>query len=80
VTSLTYNGTEKFLHFIDKYAKKAVGNHNFSEWMKLNGFKTLLDRITPSDIAYAIILYKNSVNVLREELENQALSNTKEER
>ncbi len=29
--------------------------------MKMNGSKTLLDRIAPSDIAYTIILYKNSI-------------------
>jgi hypothetical protein len=42
--------------------------------------KKLFDRITPSDIAYTIILYENSVNVLREELEIKATSKTKEER
>jgi hypothetical protein len=77
---LTYNDTEKFLCFIDKYVKQAVGNHNLSEWMKLNGSKMLLDRITPSDISYTIILYKNSINVRRKELEIKATDKTKEER
>jgi hypothetical protein len=40
----------------------------------------LLDRITPSDIAYTIILYENSINVWREELEIKATSKTKEAR
>jgi hypothetical protein len=80
VTSLTYNDTEKFLHFIDKYVKQAVGNHNLSEWMKLNGSKTLLDRITQSNITYTIILYENSVNVWMEELVIKATSKTKEDR
>jgi hypothetical protein len=77
---LTYNDTEKFLHFIDKYGKQAVGNHNLSKLMKLNGSKTLLDRITLSDIAYTIILYENSVNGWREELEIKGSSKTKVER
>jgi hypothetical protein len=82
-TSLTYNDTEKFLCFIDKYVKyvkQAVGNHNLSKWMKLNGSKMLVNRITPSNIAYTIILYENSVNAWREELEIKASSKTKEER
>ncbi len=79
-TSLAYHDTEKFLRFIDKYGKQAVGNHNLSKWMKLNVFKTLLDRIIPSDIAYAIIHYENSDNVWREELEIKATRKTKEER
>jgi hypothetical protein len=80
-TSLTYTDTEKFLRFIDKIVQQAVGNHNLSKWMKFNGSKTLLDRITPSDIAYyTIILYENSIYVWREELEIKATSKTKEER
>jgi hypothetical protein len=79
-TSLTYNYTEKFLRFIDKYVKQAVGNHNLSKWMKLNGSKTLLGRITLSDIAYTIILYEKSIYVWREDMEIKATSKTKEER
>jgi hypothetical protein len=40
----------------------------------------LLDRITPSDIAYTIILYEIHINVWREELDINATSKTKEER
>ena len=69
---------EKFLRFIDKYVKQAV--RILSKWMKLNGSKTLLDRITQSDIAYTIILYENSINVWREELEIKATIKIKEER
>jgi hypothetical protein len=47
--------------------------------MKLNGSKTFLEKITPSDIAHTIILYVNSINVWREELEIKATVKTKEE-
>ncbi len=33
-TPLTYNDTEKFLHFIDKYVKQAVENQNLNKWIK----------------------------------------------
>ena len=79
-TSLTYKDTEKFLCFIDKYVKQAVGSHNLSKWMKLNGSKMLLDRITLSVMAYTIILYDDSASVWREELEIKATSKTEEER
>jgi hypothetical protein len=69
---LTHNDTDKFLRFIDKYVKQAVGNHNLREWVQLNGSKMLLDRITPSDITCTIIPYENSVNVWREKLEIKA--------
>jgi hypothetical protein len=77
---LTYNDADKFLHFIEKYVRQAVGNHNLSKWVKLDGSKTLLDRTSPSDIVYTIILYENSVNVWREELEIKATSKIKEEK
>jgi hypothetical protein len=77
---LTYNDAEKFLRFIDKYVKQAVGNHNMSKWMKLNGSKTLLVRITPSYNAYTIILYENSIHAWREGLEIKATSKAKKER
>jgi hypothetical protein len=79
-TSLTYNDIEKFLRFIDKYVKQAVGNHNLSKGMRRSGSETLLDRITPSDMAYTINLYKNSVSVWKEELEIKATSKTNKER
>ncbi len=48
--------------------------------MKLNELKTLLDRITLSDIAYTIIVYENSIHAWREELEIKATSKTKGKR
>ncbi len=40
-----------------------------SRWSKSNCTKTILDKITPSDIAYMILVYKNSKEVWEEELE-----------
>jgi hypothetical protein len=77
---LTYNGTEKLLHFIHRYIEGDVGITIFGKWVKLNGSKTLLDRITPSDITYTVIVYENSVDVWREELQIKGRSTTKEER
>ncbi len=43
-----YEDLEPFLRFIDKYVSKAVPL--FKKWKRNNKNKTLLDRITPSDI------------------------------
>ncbi len=56
----TYPEAEPFLLFIDKYVKLAVGGHFLSKWVKLNCNKTLLDKVTPLDIAYTILVYENS--------------------
>jgi hypothetical protein len=56
----SYDEAEPFLVFIDKYVKLAIGGHFFSKWMKMNRKKTLLDKVTPSDIAYTILVCENS--------------------
>jgi hypothetical protein len=79
-TFLTYNDTVKFRCFIDWYAKQAVENCNFGKWMKLNGSKILLDRNIPSDMAYTIVVYEDSIDGWRGELQMKARSKTKEGR
>ena len=61
-----YEDLEPFLRFIDKYVSKAVPL--FKKWKRNNKNKTLLDRITPSDIAYTILVFENSRSVWEEEL------------
>ena len=56
---LTYEEAEGFLRFIDKYICRAMGTHFLSQWKKLNRTKTILDKITASDIAYTILVYEN---------------------
>jgi len=46
-----------------------MGTHFVSRWRKSNRTKTILDKITASDIAYTILVYKNSKEVWEEELE-----------
>jgi hypothetical protein len=56
----TYDQAEHFLRFLDKYVSHAVGNHYSLQWSKSNGSKTFLDKMTASDIAYTILVYKNT--------------------
>jgi hypothetical protein len=46
-----------------------MGTHFVLRWSKSNCTKTILDGITASDIAYTILVYKNSKEVWEEELE-----------
>ncbi len=64
----SYNEAEPFLIFIDKYVKLAVGGHFIAKWMKMNHNKTLLDKLTLSDIAYTILICENSKEVWDEEI------------
>ncbi len=66
---LTYGQAEDFLRFLDKYVSRAMGTHFVSRWSKSNCTKTILDKITVLDIAYTILVYKNSKEVWEEELE-----------
>ena len=69
-----------FIRFHDKYVSHAVGNHHFMQWSKSNRTKTFLDKVTASDIAYTILVYENSKEVWKEELQIRAKSRTDDER
>ena len=71
---------EDFMRFLDKYVSHAVGNHHFMQWSKSNRTKTFLDKVTASDIAYTILVYENSNEVWKEELQIRATSRTDDER
>ncbi len=75
-TQPTYDQSEHFLRFLDKYVSCAVGNHYFLQWSKSNRTKTFLDKVTLPDIAYTILVYRNSKEVLEEELQIRVNSKT----
>ncbi len=71
---------EHFQRFLDKYVSCAVRNHYCLQWSKSNRLKTFLDKVTPSDIAYTILVYKNSKEVWEEELQIRVNSKTDDKR
>ena len=52
-----------FLYFLDKYVSKLVGRRELNDYFKSNRNMTLLNKITQSDIAYAMLLCENGVDV-----------------
>jgi hypothetical protein len=56
----TYDQAEHFLRFLDKYVSHAVRNYYFLQWSESNRSKTLLGKVTVSDIAYTILVYENT--------------------
>jgi hypothetical protein len=79
-TQPMYDQAEHFLLLLDKYVSRAVGNHYFLQWSKSNRAKTFLDKVTASDIASTILVYKNSKEVWEEELQIKTISTTDDER
>ncbi len=76
----TYDQAEHFRWFLDKYVSHAVGNHYFLQWSKLNRSKTYLDKLTASDIAYTILVYKNTKEVWEEDVQIKTSYKNDEER
>ena len=58
-----------FLYFLDKYVSKLVGRRERDNYFKSTRNMTLLDKITQSDIAYAMLLCENGVDVWDESAE-----------
>lgn len=55
-----YSDAEPFLYFLDKYTTiLAGGAKGVAKWCKNNQGKTLLDRLTVSDIAFSMLMYEN---------------------
>ena len=61
-----------FIYFIDNYASKVVGLRDIAKFYRENKKKTLLDQLTVSDIAYAVLVYENTVHVWEENEEMRA--------
>ena len=72
-SDLTYDDTEHFIRFLNKYVSQVVGNHTFARWKKMHQTKTLLDEILASDIAYTILVDENNKEVWGEDLLINAL-------
>ena len=77
---ISYDESEQFLRFLDKYVSRAIGNHQMAKFCRVNRDKTLLEKMTSSDIAYTILVYKNTKEVWEEEISIRASDKTDEEK
>ena len=79
VTEITYQGCLDFLTFMDYYVSKLIGSRELKEFCVLYPGKTLLDKMTASDIAFAILCYENGVDVWLERIKMKRMSNIERE-
>ena len=55
-----YEGAEFFLYFLDEYVTVLVGGTRaLTKYYKIYYRKTLLDRLSLSDIAYSVLIYES---------------------
>ena len=66
---LAYEEAEHFLYFLDKYTTIMVGGARSmtKNYKNYNG-NTLLDRLTPSDTAYSVLVYESVHDMWKEEI------------
>jgi hypothetical protein len=77
----TYDEAEPLIYFLDKYTRIIIGGSKaMAEFKKLNKGKTLLDRVTVSDIAYSMLVYESSYDVWMEEMVKEEMCATREEK
>ena len=77
-TTITYEENLEFLTFMDFYVSKLAGARELKSWSVKNPGKTLLDKMTASDIAYAILVYENGIDVWMERFQKKQM-NTQEQ-
>ncbi len=68
-SKLAYEGVEPFLYFLDKYTTVMVGGAlSMTKYYKNYNGNTLLDRLTPSDIAFSILVCESAHDIWKEEI------------
>ena len=66
---LACKGAKPFLCFLDKYATVMVGGErSMTKYYKHYNGNTLLDRLTPSNIAYSALVYESVHDMWKEEI------------
>ena len=73
-TTITYEENLEFLTFMDFYVSKLAGARELKSWSVKNPGKTLLDKMTASDIAYAILVYENGIDVWMERMKKRQMN------
>ena len=69
VFKIGYEGAELFLYFSDKYVTFMVGGTRaMAKYYTINCRKKLLDRLTPSDIAYSVLIYESVYDTWSKEI------------
>lgn len=77
----SYEAAESLLYFLDKYTTIVVGGSRaMGKYYKNNRGKTLLDKLTVSDIAYSLLVYENAFDVWSEEIVKTKMCTTNEEK
>jgi hypothetical protein len=56
----TTDTADKFLEFVYTFVVLNYGIRRVNNWLKINPDKTVLQLITPQDLAYAILVYENN--------------------
>jgi len=79
VTEITYQDCLEFLTFMDYYVSKLIGSRELKKFCVLYPGKTLLDKMTASDIAFAILCYENGVDVWLERIKMKRMNNVDRE-
>lgn len=81
VTEPSYEDAEPLLYFLDKYATIVVGGARaLGKYYKQNRGKSLLDKLTVSDIAYSFLVYESAHDVWKEEVIKAKTCGTVDER
>jgi len=75
VTEITYQDCLEFLTFIDYYVSKLIGSRELKKCCVQYPGKTLLDKMTASDIAFTILCYENGVDVWLERFKMKHMNN-----
>ena len=77
----SYEESEPFFSFLNKYATHIVGTRILGSWIKDNPGKNLLDKLTSYRImSYAVLIYENAKEVWVENEDTKKMHATDDQR
>lgn len=77
---ISYEDAEPFLSFADKYVSKLTGARELQHYHKLYPMEPVINFMTVSNIAYAILCYENGRDVWMEKLEMRKMSHSERQK
>ena len=70
----TYEDVEAFLVFMDKYVLKMAGTREIQQYRKMNRDGNVMNKMTASDIAFAVVVYENGHDVWVEKMKEERMT------
>ena len=80
IASAISSDLEPVFRFLFVYAMKLYGVNAINKWLKVNSYKSFMDMVATSDIAYIVSLLWNSKEVWEQDLDTSLMNSEEQQK